>query len=372
MKPLRLIPLILLLACQVACKFDFEVHNNAPGGLYVQAVASDEKLSVRFKYVGALGESDKDMKLEERWASVKVSADGVPLVAAAAPYPKPEDLTFFSVDFDSQKYLNLPTGTKLEVSVELDGLESVSGRTAKVGGAALSDLVIRREMMAQMEMATYELSLDAEATDPALEYVGVELYQVQGGPPTWLKPTLAVNTDPNIEMAQVQYSEAMQMLLDDYPQAREALPARNTFTVTIVPMGAFKDGKLPLTVMSWKGGRPGGSTGNQPGGYGEGQPGAGGMLPQPGDSTGSQPGGTGEGGTGTGGDSQEQEPIITHVRVFGVSPEFYRYSLARYKSQSDFLAMMGLAPAQFAWSNISGGFGLCGAVSSSVHYEFSE
>lgn len=372
MKPLRLIPLILLLACQVACKFDFEVHNNAPGGLYVQAVASDEKLSVRFKYVGALGASDKDLKLEERWTSVKVSADGVPLVAAAAKYPKPEDLTFFSVDFDSQTYQSLPVGTKLEVSVELDGMESVNGRTAKVGRAALSDLVIRREMMVQMEMATYELSLDTETTDPTLEYVGITLYQVQGDSLTWLKPTLAVNTDPNIEMAQVQYSEAMQMLLDDYPQAREALP----FTMTIVPMGAFKNGKLPLTVMSWKGGRPGGptggSTGNQPGGYGEGQPGAGGMLLQPGRSTGNQPGGSGEGGTGTGGDSQEPEPIVTHVKVFGVSPEFYRYSLARYKSQSDFLAMMGLAPAQFAWSNISGGFGVCGAVSSSVHYEFSE
>lgn len=343
MKPLRLIPLILLLACQVACKFDFEVHNNAPGGLYVQAVASDDKLSVRFKYVGALGASDRDLKLEERWASMKVSADGVPFVAAAAKYPKPEDLTFFSVDFDSQTYQSLPVGTKLEVSVELDGLESVSGRTTKIGGAALSNLVIRREMMAQMEMATYELSLDAEATNPALEYVGVELYQVQGDSLTWLKPTLAVNTDPNIEMAQVQYSESMQMLLDDYPQAREALP----FTVTIVPMGAFKNGKLPLTVMSWKGGRPGGQTGNQQGDSGGGE-------------------------TGTGGDSQEPEPIVTHVKVFGVSPEFYRYSLARYKSQSDFLAMMGLAPAQFAWSNISGGFGLCGAVSSSVHYEFSE
>lgn len=46
-----------------------------------------------------------------------------------------------------------------------------------------------------------------------------------------------------------------------------------------------------------------------------------------------------------------------------VSEEFYRYSLAQYRSRTDFLALMGLAPAQFAWSNVNGGFGFCGAVS---------
>lgn len=48
--------------------------------------------------------------------------------------------------------------------------------------------------------------------------------------------------------------------------------------------------------------------------------------------------------------------------VSKVSEEFYLYSMALYKSTGDVLATLGLAPPQFAWSNIEGGMGFCGAL----------
>lgn len=58
------------------------------------------------------------------------------------------------------------------------------------------------------------------------------------------------------------------------------------------------------------------------------------------------------------------------LEVYSVSEEFYRYSLALYKSKRDFLAQMGLAPAQLAWSNMDSGFGFCGAVNRCFYLEF--
>ena len=50
--------------------------------------------------------------------------------------------------------------------------------------------------------------------------------------------------------------------------------------------------------------------------------------------------------------------------VCKVSEALYRFSLSTYKSGSDILATLGLAPPQFAWSNIEGGMGVCGAITS--------
>lgn len=64
--------------------------------------------------------------------------------------------------------------------------------------------------------------------------------------------------------------------------------------------------------------------------------------------------------------SEEEDPVAYYAVVSRVSEELYRYSLARYKATSDILANLGLAPAQFAWTNINGGLGVCGAKSSIV------
>ena len=52
------------------------------------------------------------------------------------------------------------------------------------------------------------------------------------------------------------------------------------------------------------------------------------------------------------------------IILYRFSSEFYYYAKAQYQSNFDFLSNMGLTPANFTWSNISGGLGAIGAVSS--------
>ena len=49
--------------------------------------------------------------------------------------------------------------------------------------------------------------------------------------------------------------------------------------------------------------------------------------------------------------------------VYQLSPELFHYGKAVYHSNFDFLSNMGLTPANFTYSNISGGLGVVGALS---------
>ncbi len=75
----------------------------------------------------------------------------------------------------------------------------------------------------------------------------------------------------------------------------------------------------------------------------------------------------GEGGGGGGEVDPSQIPVQCTTRyyfvLFRLSPEFYYYARALYQSNFDFLANMGLVPANFTWSNVEGGLGFVGAVS---------
>ena len=47
-----------------------------------------------------------------------------------------------------------------------------------------------------------------------------------------------------------------------------------------------------------------------------------------------------------------------------LSTEFFLYAKALYQSNFDFLSNMGLTPANFTYTNVSGGLGMVGAMSS--------
>ena len=71
----------------------------------------------------------------------------------------------------------------------------------------------------------------------------------------------------------------------------------------------------------------------------------------------------GEGGGGEVDPSKIPVKIETRYDFYfhRLSPEFYFYARALYQSNFDFLANMGLIPANFTWSNVSGGMGYVGA-----------
>ena len=80
-------------------------------------------------------------------------------------------------------------------------------------------------------------------------------------------------------------------------------------------------------------------------------------------------GGIATGEVGNQKDKKEKiEPIETHTEyTFSfcrLSEEFFLFAKAMFQSNFDFLANMGLIPANFTWSNVKGGLGFVGAVSS--------
>ena len=67
-------------------------------------------------------------------------------------------------------------------------------------------------------------------------------------------------------------------------------------------------------------------------------------------------------------DKEKIEPVETHTEYtftfYRLSEEFFLFAKAMFQSNFDFLSNMGLIPANFTWSNVKGGLGLVGAVSS--------
>ena len=88
--------------------------------------------------------------------------------------------------------------------------------------------------------------------------------------------------------------------------------------------------------------------------------------------TGMAGGGIISGGVGPGSGGQGFDPGKIPVDMkttytftfYRLSREFFLYAKAMFQSNFDFLANMGLIPANFTWSNVEGGLGFVGAVNS--------
>ena len=72
-----------------------------------------------------------------------------------------------------------------------------------------------------------------------------------------------------------------------------------------------------------------------------------------------------EGGEGDEIPEESDETVVTHqyrVLVYKLSTETFGYFGALYNQQSNFLAMLGLSAPNYAYTNISGGYGILGAL----------
>lgn len=58
------------------------------------------------------------------------------------------------------------------------------------------------------------------------------------------------------------------------------------------------------------------------------------------------------------------------LRVYRISPEFYRYNRALYILDNDFLAELGLSSNSYSYSNIKGGLGMLGGITASEEVSF--
>lgn len=322
----RLIPIIFLTALLSSCEFGFEVSNNASPGLYLGCVASPEKAFIELACASPLGVNASDIP-EVDLRELEFSVNGKAL-----------SLTGLEVDFGQTLGRRLAPGDKISLKALAEGLPQVEASTIHPVQPMLDRVTLVKEEMPGVRVSGFDVYLGAQPGED--EFIGVMIrksceVKIDG---EWrdsihfLSPSVMAPADPAAEAAQVDFPGMS--FIRTIGGKKDPLPE----ILTMIPSSAFREGKLSLTVLDMSALRQ----------FGEGgEPLAG--IPE----------------------SPEERGVEYEFRILGVSEDFYRYSLAMYKSSSDFLAMMGLAPAQFAWSNVRGGFGFCGAYSS-LSYSFKE
>lgn len=323
----RLIPIILLAALLSSCEFGFEVSNNAAPGLYLGCVAGPDKAIIELACASPLGVNAADIP-EVKLRELEFSVNGEIL-----------PLTDLQVDFGQTLGRPLEPGDKIGLKALAEGLPAVQAATVQPKQPVLDRVTLAKEEVSGVRVSGFDVYLDAQPG--AGEYIGVMIrksceIKIKGewkDSVRFLSPSVTAPADPAAEMARVDF---FGMAVIRAVSSGRNKPAPHI--LTMVPASALRDGKLSLTVIDMSAIMQAGQGGAPPM-----------AIPEP----------------------PQERNVFYEFRILGVSEDFYRYSLARYKSSSDFLAQMGLAPAQFAWSNVRGGFGVCGAYTS-ISYSFEE
>lgn len=296
-----------------SCEFEFDVRSHAKPGLYVQCMADEGsgQVFVKMQYAApAQGNTNDIPALDIR--SMKMTHRGKALDV---------------IDRDSVFVASCPggisSGDEIVLSVDAAGLPGVDASCTVPGGIALKGMTHGVDTLMNVPMHTLTLEFDRQMAGD--EYLAVLLQRTTyfEGDSTrvdYLTPMVNFGSNMEIETAQIGF-------VSPFMKESRGVETR----ITVIPAAAAKGTDLILTSADFASVMPPMMTpGWMPG------------MPLP------------------------QAPVVVrreyHAEVWAVSESFYRYALASYKSKSDFMAMMGLAPANFAWSNIQGGFGVCAAM----------
>lgn len=297
-----------------SCEFDFEVSSNAKPGLYVQCMADEgeQKLFMKLQYAAPAQGNTHDipaLSLE----SLRASVDGQELSIEYIP-----DSCYLAA-------CQLEPGKEIRLSVEAKGLAPVSATCRVPSRISLKGMTHKADTLMMVPMNVLTLEFDRELRDD--EFIAVRLertswFEGDSVKVETLSPMLDFGSSTEVETAQIRFPSPF------------LIEARGDSTkVTVIPGSGIKGSTVELTSAEFREAMDGMPMPQMPGAA---------PLPDP-----------------------EPRPELLKqeytATAWTVTESFYRYSLASYKSKSDFMAMMGLAPANFAWSNIRGGFGLCGA-----------
>lgn len=302
----RLLSLSVCLLCAVACEFEFDVRSHAKPGLYMQCIAdaNDGRLGFHLEYAApAQGNTNDIPALSLSRFMVTLNGTSVEVAQDSAGY------------YSAASDMVLSAGAEIEVEVTADGLPSVSSSCSIPRLVAIDSLGHSRDTVMMLPIDIFNVVLEEQPSEG--QFVAVRLIKetIEDGEITETKiltPMLGTGTDTETEVAQVMFSNGW--IVENHSGDE---------VVTVAPASAFHDGTMVLPVMDFRS-----------------------LFPAE-------------------DEEEETEHVVGYVykvQVASVSESFYRYALACYKSNRDFMAMMGMAPANFAWSNVDGGFGVCAAV----------
>lgn len=333
--------LFALLSC-AACEIPFDLRQEGTPKIYLQAIAGDRGIVVTARFAAAVGQDGGTPQL--RNGQLQILLNGTPLTARTDP----DDPFRFSADFPAP----LQEGDRISVRIEADGVESASGSTV---GLRRPD-ILRFESEAieagEIRATAVRITLD-EAPGPD-DYFGIQILKsttffYPDAPPlnheSYLTPgyilTAAESGKFDLEdFMQVNYSNAVLGGSGDYRP------------LTLLSQKQFDGAEYRFYLDSFDSDilegigdqMPEGDTGIAGGGIVSGEVG--------------KPGAAGEAGEGF----PESSRTVYSIYLYRLSPETYFYAKALYQSNFDFLANMGLTPANFTWSNVRGGLGFVGTL----------
>jgi len=318
---------LFIFACLLlvaSCKIPFELDQTGEAKIYVQGIVNNGEVFVTAKLaqpVSGKVQADTPMEIDEAW-----------------------------------------DGDEFSLRVQTSGVAPVSGRTTVPPQVEIRDMAWQRVQVDTIDAVDIRFTLDHAPGKE--EYYGIQI----------LQHYVIIYRDGSTEEMDIYgtpgyiltASESVSFDLEDFMQVNfdgRYLGGADYMPLTLITQKQFEGNVYKFYLDSFDASildsirerMPDGDTGVAGGGIVSGDVG---------------PGSDGEGF------DPDKIPVgmkTTYTFTFyRLSREFYLYAKAMFQSNFDFLANMGLIPANFTWSNVEGGLGFVGAANSTTlgPYEF--
>lgn len=334
----------LLALAAVACEIPFDLDQDAPAQLYAQCIVDQGVVSVTPHYATPV---NADLKTAGQLSHlrVQVSANGTPLEMQAT-----EDGRYVSTGEP------LRAGDVVELSLDEDRLAPVSGTTQVPMAPHIVDWTAQSVQVDTIQATEIRLVLDRAPEEG--EFYGIRINAATTI--TYLTGNKEEFDLPLTPGYILTAAESGRFNLEDFHQVNydgAVLGGPDYQPITLLTAKHFDGSVYRFYLDSYDSTMLDRIRNNMPDGN-SGMAG-GGIV-------------SGEVGPGSGSGGQEIDPtkipiafrLVYTFTLSRLSPEFYYYAKALFQSNFDFLSNMGLTPANFTYSNLSGGLGVVGALCS--------
>lgn len=337
MKKFLHIAALLLLA--VSCEIPFDLDQAGEPRIYMQAIAKGAHVRI----VPLVANPVTGARVADAPMDIRVELNGEPLSV------HPEDSISYAAS-----YWPIEEGDEVSVTVRSGSLAPVTGVTRFPPSVVVEDFSWERVQVDTIKAVEVSVRLDHEPGEE--EYYGIRIHRQDHlllpdhtylSYYNYLTPGYILTAG---DIGKFDLEDFVQVNYDDH-----YLGGRDFQPLTLVTRKQFDGDTYRFYINSFDTSILNGIRGSMPGGQ-----------------TGAAGGGiiSGEVNPSAGGGGQVNPPVIPigrrtiiHILLSRLSPEFYFFAKALYQSNFDFLANMGLVPANFTWSNVEGGMGFVGAIS---------
>ena len=332
----KFLNMLALLLLAVSCEIPFDLDQAGEARIYVQAIVKRGHVHI----VPMVAQAVNGEPVPVSSIQVQAELNGVPLKVEKG------DSIWYSAS-----YPLLEEGDEVAVTVRAGALAPATGRTRFPPPLSVEDFSWERVQVDTIDAVAVSVRLDHEPGER--EFFGILIHRhdhllLPDGSYlsfyNYITPGYILTAD---EMARFDLEDFMQVNYDN-----RFLGGHDYQPLTFVTQKQFEGDTYRFYLNSFdasilgriRNGMPGENTGAAGGGIVSGEVGP--------------PGGGG------------QTPVVPiarrtffYITICRLSESFYNYAKALYQSNFDFLANMGLIPANFTWSNVEGGMGFVGAIS---------